>query len=206
VFDRADLLTDRILKEGAIPDVHLSIGHTETELLVKSGHVEPRTAVPFGTFRLALATHVSRRAVVTKIEDLAKPEVKAIVLTPPENSSVGAYAKTVLSGLGLWEKVSAKIVYLPTIKDCHTSLAAGKADAEFAYIGCPIPAEPDKAEYSKVVAVQIVHPELYGGATVFASVLKAAPHRQEAVEFVTFLGTPEVVAMLAKVGLVPPGN
>jgi molybdate transport system substrate-binding protein len=205
-FDRADALTDKILKEGATPDVHLSIGHVETDLLVQGGKVEVKTPVAFGRFRLALCANRSRRDVVTCVEDLAKPEVKTILLTPAANSSVGTYAHDALTKLGLWEKVAPKVTYLPTIKDCYRDLAGGKADASFAYIGCPLPIDPTKAEYSKVITVQTLDEGLYGGAVVFASVLKAAAQPAEAAEFVRFLQDPGVQALLAQIGLQPVGK
>ena len=205
-FDRADALTDRILKEGATPDVHLSIGHVETDLLVQGGKVEAKTPVAFGRFRLALCANRSRREVITCVEDLAKPEVKTILLTPAANTSVGTYARDALIKLGLWEKVAAKVKYLPTIKDCYRDLAGGKADASFAYIGCPLPIDASKAEYSKVISVQTLDEGLYGGAVVFASVLKGAAHPAEAAEFVRLLNSAEVQALLAPIGLLPAGT
>ena len=203
-FDRSDALTDRILKNQSVPDLHFSIGHVETEALVHSGHVEAGTPVAFGTFQLALAANVALAGTTVKqIEDLTKPEVKSIVLTPTETSSVGAYTRKALEKLGLWEKLQGKIVYQPTIKDCYKELSSGRADAGFAYIGCPIPADPAKAEYSKVKAVQVVPDELFGGAVTFASVLKNSAHPKEAAAFVEFLKTPEARAALQKVGLGP---
>lgn len=202
-FDRADALTDRILKQGARPDLHLSIGHVEAELLVKAGLVAREAPVALGRFRLALCTHVSRKGTLTCLEDLAKPEVASILLTPPETSSVGAYAKTALTKVGLWEKVAGKVKYLPTIKDCYKELAAGRADAGFAYIGCPLPADPAKAEYSKVMTVQVLDEQLYGGAVVFASVLTESPNRAQAEAFLGFLKTPEAMTLLDRIGLQP---
>jgi len=202
-FDRADALTDRIIKEQATPDVHFSIGRIETDLLVKNGAVAPDAPAPFGTFRLALCAHISRVEILSRVEDLTKPEVKSILLTPPENSSVGYYAKTALEKLGLWEKLQPKVAYLPTIKDCYKEISAGRADASFAYLGCPIPIDPEKSGYSKVKTIQVLDEAAYGGATTFASVLKAARHPKEAEQFIRFLHRPEVRAMLARVGLRP---
>ncbi|NOY81553.1 MAG: molybdate ABC transporter substrate-binding protein [Kiritimatiellaeota bacterium] len=200
-FDRADALTKRIVEGGAAPDVHLSIGNVETDILVRKGAVAKSAPVPFGRFRLALCAHLSRLKTLRTLADLAKPEIKTIVLTRPEESSVGAYTKTALRKLGLWEKVSPKIVYKPTIKDCYKELSAGKADAGFAYLGCPLPADPKKADFSKVKVVEVVDEKLYGGAIAFASVLKNSTHAAAAREFVTFLKTPEARKELETVGL-----
>lgn len=202
-FDRIDKLTERIVKNNEMPDLHLSIGGVETDLLVKAGRVNPSDVLPIGRFRLALCAHVSLRGTVTKVEDLARPEVKRIVLAPPENSSVGFYARESLTRLGVWEKVKDKIAYLPTIKDCHKELSAGKADAGFGYIGCPITIDPEKAEYSKVIAVQTMDEETYGGAVANASLLTGSRYRTEALAFARFLGTPEAQAVLRRGGLEP---
>gem|GEM_PF-413082 len=201
VFDRSDALNERILKQGEKPDLHVSIGEVEKDQLVAAGVVGKDAPVPFGTFRLALCAHRSRTDVVKGLADLAKPEVKAILLTPTETTSVGAYARRALERAGLWDAVKDKVVYRPTIKDCYKDLSAGTADAGFAYIGCPIPADAEKAEYSKVATVQIVPPESYGGATVYASVLKTSRFPVEAEAFLKALRQPAARAALATVGL-----
>jgi len=200
-FDRADALTQRIVEGGAVPDVHLSIGEVETRLLVERGLVDSGAPVAFGSFKLALCAHESRLGVIRSVQDLARPEVRSIVLTRPEESSVGFYVKQALIKLGLWDAVEKKIVWQPTIKDGYKLLSAGKVDAGFAYVGCPLPADPKKAEFSKVKAVQVLDDSLFGGATAYASVLKKAPHPEEARVFVSFLKQPEVAAELARVGL-----
>ena len=203
VFDRADALTERITKQGETPDIHFSIGTVEAGLLVKSGHVEADTPVPFGSFQLALCAHVSRVDVLSSVQDLTKPEIKSILLTPAENSSVGFYAKAALEKLGLWEKLQTKVSYLPTIKDCYKEVSAGNVDASFAYVGCPIPCDPEKAKFSKVKTIQVIDDKTYGGATTYASVLKASSHKQQANEFVAFLKQPEILQLLARVGMKP---
>jgi molybdate transport system substrate-binding protein len=203
VFDRADALGERILGQGERPDLHFSIGEVEKDQLVAAGVVAKGNPVPFGTFRLALCAHRSKTGVVKELADLAKPEVKAILLTPTENTSVGAYARKALEHAGLWAAVKDKIVYRPTIKDCYKDLSAGAADAGFAYVGCPLPVDPEKAEYSKVVAVQVIPVESYGGATVYASVLAESRSPAEAKAFVTALRRPEARQALATVGIGP---
>ena len=146
---------------------------------------------------------MSRKGAITKPEDLTKPEVKRIVLTPPENSSVGFYVKESLTELGLWEKVKDKVDYLPTIKDCYAEVANGGADAGFAYLGCPINIDPEEAQYSKVVAVQVLDDETYGGAVANASVLSSSKHPAEAMAFARFLKTPGAQAILKRSGLEP---
>lgn len=200
-FDRADALTKRIIDGGATPDVHLSIGSVETNMLIAKGAVEKSAPVAFGRFRLALCAHVSRLKTVKSVADLAGPTVKTIVLTRPEESSVGFYVKTALTKLGLWDKVSPKIIYRPTIKDCYKDLSSGKVDAGFAYLGCPLPADPRKADYSKVKVVEVVDKNLYGGATAFASILKNSANAAAAREFIAFLNKPEIRKDLETVGL-----
>ncbi|MCK5804959.1 MAG: molybdate ABC transporter substrate-binding protein [Lentisphaeria bacterium] len=204
IFDRADALTDRILKQGQKPDIHCSIGHVEKDMLVREGAIANGGSSAFGQFQLALCAHRSKADLIGSVADLAKPEVKRILLTPPENSSVGLYAKRVLEKENLWDAVESKIVYLPTIKDCYKELSANKADAVFAYIGCPVQINPEKAEYSKVKAVATIPESAYGGAVVFASVLKGSSDRKEVGMIRDFLQSPIARAAFAKIGLLPP--
>ena len=199
-----DALTERILKHPGVPDLHVSNGHLETDLLVKAGFAEPGAPVALGTFQLVLAANNARTGTaLATLQDLAKPEIRRIVLGSTETSSLDAYAQRALEKLGLWDTLQAKIAYLPTDKECYAQLTAGKADAGFAYIGASIPADPAQAAYSKVKAVQTVPDGLFGGAVAFATVLKGAAHPKEAAALVEFLKTPEAQALLHKAGLQP---
>lgn len=203
VFDRADALNERILEQGETPDLHVSIGEIETRQLVEGGKVDPAQARALGRFRLALCVNRAKKGELASLRDLAKPGIERIVLTPTENSSVGHYARLALEHAGLWEAVKDKIEYLPTIKDCYHQLSSGKADAGFAYIGCPVPADPAKAAYSKVQVVEVLPEESYGRATVAISRLKDSPHAAEAERLVATLLEPDSMQALAAVGLIP---
>jgi molybdate transport system substrate-binding protein len=199
--DRADALSERILTKGEKPDLHFSIGEVEKDQLVAAGVVEKGQAVPFGSFRLALCAHRSKADLIKGVADLAKAEVRTILLTDTETSSVGAYARKALEQLGQWDAVKGKIAYRPTIKDCYKELSAGQADAGFSYVGCPVPADPAKAEYSKVVVVTVLPEASYGGATVYASTLHQSGFPAEAEVFVTFLLQEPAQRELAAVGI-----
>ena len=203
VIDRANALSERILKKGETADLHFSIGEVETSQLLKAGAIKAEDARGFGKFQLALVTHRTKLGLVTSLQDLAKPEVKRILLTSTEDSSVGHYARRALETTGLWDAVKDKISYLPTIKDCYGELAAGKAEAGFAYIGCPVPADKTKAEYSKVQVVTVLPEKSYGSAITYASRLTASPYPLEADKFVEFLLEPDSMAELATVGVAP---
>lgn len=203
IFDRADALNERILEQGETPDLHVSIGAVETRQLVAAGVVDPAQARPLGRFHLALCANRAKMGGLAALRDLAKPEIGRIVLTPTENSSVGYYARQALEKAGLWETVKDKIDYLPTIKDCYHQLSSGKADAGFAYIGCPLPADPAKAEYSKVQVVEVLSEESYGPAIVSISRLQTSRHPVEAELLVEALLEPESMQALAAVGLIP---
>ena len=203
IVDRANALSERILKKGETADLHFSIGEVETGQLLKAGAIKAENARGFGKFQLALVTHRTKTGLVTTLQDIAKPEVKRILLTSTEDSSVGHYAQRALRNAGLWNSVKDKISYLPTLKDCYAELAAGKADAGFAYIGCPVPADKTKAKYSKVQVATVLPEQSYGSATAYASRLSDSPHPLEAELFVQFLLQPDSTATLATVGVSP---
>jgi molybdate transport system substrate-binding protein len=202
-YDRAEALSARILAKGEKPDLHFSIGEVERDQLVAAGVVDKAHALPFGSFRLALCANRAKAEMIRSVADLAKPEVGTILLTDTETNSVGFYARKALEHFGQWDAVQSKIAYRPTLKDCYKDIAAGKADAGFAYIGCPLPIDPEKAAYSKVVMVTEMPKESYGGATVYASLLRQAAFPAEAEAFVRFLQQEPAQEALAAVGILP---
>ncbi|MFA4016917.1 MAG: hypothetical protein RUDDFDWM_002029 [Candidatus Fervidibacterota bacterium] len=207
VFDNAVVLLRRIRK-GERPDVLITPGELEMNQMVKEGYVDGRSVRTFGTFRLVLVAPRGNRANVTKLEDLAKRQVKTIGIADWELNSVGYYAKCALERAGLWEKVKGKLV-----KHWHALKAAefvckGRVDIGIYYATCPFESGPEKLEE---VGVQVqqrpyqiisqIPTHLHPPVRVQAGMLREAKNKKMAMRFISFLLEPHSQKLLSMKGI-----
>ena len=68
-----------------------------------------------------------------KIEDLAKPTVKAIAIADPEKNSVGKHALEALQGAGIYAQVKDKIAQTTYAADSMEMSEKGQVEATLAY-------------------------------------------------------------------------
>jgi ABC-type molybdate transport system substrate-binding protein len=126
------------------------------------------------------------------------------VLLPAEKEPAAQYARQVLEMEGLWETVKGKVSYGSTVRDCYRDLVADKADAGFAYLGCPVPTDPGKADYAGVKTVLVLKQDRDGATTAYAARSKTGRYAELADQLLTFLLQPTSATELAVAGLVPP--
>jgi len=207
VFDNAVVLLRRIRK-GERPDVLITPGELEMNQMVKEGYVDGRSVRTFGTFRLVLVAPRGNRANVTKLEDLAKRQVKTIGIADWELNSVGYYAKCALERAGLWEKVKGKLV-----KHWHALKAAefvckGRVDIGIYYATCPFESGPEKLEEVGVQdqqrpyqIISQITTHLHPPVRVQAGMLREAKNKKMAMRFISFLLEPHSQKLLSMKGI-----
>jgi molybdate transport system substrate-binding protein len=131
-IENVEVLTPRIEK-GAKPDVFLSIGDVEVDHLEKLRRVADREDFCFVT--LALVSHADFTGRVDSLKDLAKPEVKRIVIGEA-NTSAGHYAEVILKQEQLWDTVQRKLIRTKFPVQLLKFAREKKVDASLAFAAC----------------------------------------------------------------------
>lgn len=158
--------------EPAAFDVVVSIGAPDMDRMVYAGLVDPDSVTDMGGTRLALVVRRGAGASVTRVEDLAAPTIRSVLLGDPSNVSVGHYAEQALRAAGVWEQVKEKITGCRTGCEVLKTLVLGDADAGFIYEFCLT----NKTEASAELAC-LVPPESHDPIRVLMGITKggAAP-------------------------------
>ncbi len=111
----------------------------------------------------------------------------------PIGSTEGIYAREYLQRIGLWSKVSEKIVSTENVRACLAAVEAGNADAGIVY--------KTDALISKKVRIACVIPTAEGPKIAYpAAVIKETKNPGAARRFAAFLGTPEARDVFIKYG------
>ena len=192
-FDPADA-PSRQLDAGAAADVLISADAARMDAMEKKELLIP------GTRRNALVntlviviTGGDQASGPTAPAGLAEPAVKRIALADAKTPS-GADARAFLRGLGLWEKVEAKVLTVADPAAVIAAIEGGKAEAGLVYKSDAQPAKGVR------ISAEIPPPEAPAIAYAFA-VVKASRLPEQANRFATFLASPPAMEIFHKHGL-----
>ena len=194
-------ITRKIIDGKVSPDVTLSMGDLEMDLLRKAGLLADGSTVKIAENSLCIMVPAGNPAGVKTIQDLAKPSVKFIAIPDPKENSVGLHAIEALKRAGIWDQVQNKVLFSQFAADSKDVTAKGQAEASIGYYPCAVevhvPGQPPAKPKNLMLLAQ-VPADLYPQFWCEAAILKGAKHPQEAKKFVDFMTTPESLAVFAK--------
>jgi molybdate transport system substrate-binding protein len=202
-YDNAITNALTIMEKGERPDLFVSPGKRELEILQEKGLIDEGTKTPIGFFELVVVTPKDNPKAIRSLEDMTKADV--ISLPDPERNSIGVYGKEALQKAKLWDKLmpkgDEKIVMTEFPIKAYEMIASGKADAALMFRNCPMKTYPEKLQQGSVVIVADVDQKLYEEPLCYIALLKEAPNAVLAKEFIAFLAGEEAQALLAENGL-----
>jgi molybdate transport system substrate-binding protein len=183
------------IEAGAPVDVFAPADQVTMDRAARDGLIDPATRVDFTANDLMLTVPADENA-VTCVADLGGDKVGKVALGEPDAVPAGSYTKQVLDGLGLWEKLSPKMVYGLSVKQALDYVALGEVDAAFVYATDARMAQ----KRVRVVAALSGHaPIVYP-----AAMLAACPRKEAAKAFIDFLHGPKGQEILASYGFKAP--
>jgi molybdate transport system substrate-binding protein len=130
---------------------------------------------------------------VSSFQDLLQPSVKVVAIGEPATVPAGKYAAEVLTHLGLFDRIRAKVVLAKDVRQVLTYVDSGNADAGIVY--------RTDAMISQKVKIAAVAPANSHSPVIYpVAVLKASHDPAAAKEFVAFLVGPQGQAVFEKYG------
>jgi molybdate transport system substrate-binding protein len=158
-------------------------------------HLLPATRRDFAVNALVLVTPLMDER-LTRVSDLALPQLRRIALGKPASVPAGRYAQQVLQALQLWKPLQPKLVFADNVRQVLDYVARGEVEAGFVYRS-DAQLLPGKV---RVAGVATGHaPIRYPVAVVKDSV-----NTKQAQAFVDFLQTAEAQTLLRQHGFQTP--
>ncbi len=150
-FDASSILA-RQIEEGAPADVFLSADEAKMDALEKAGRLAAGTRTVLLTNTLVIVVPSDSHLKIKSAADLTGDEVNKIAISQPSTVPAGIYAREYLTKLGLWDKLSRKIVPTQNVRASLAAVESGNVEAGFVYktdaiisgkikVACEIPAE-----------------------------------------------------------------
>jgi molybdate transport system substrate-binding protein len=195
-WDRANMvtITDRVVSRKADPDVFLSLGDAEIEIVRRAGLTVPRTRKKIVANSLVLLVPKGDPAGVSELQDLTSPRVTRLAVPDPEFNSAGARALAAFRHAGIWEAISPKIIYVRYVADAQTLAEKGEVQAAIVYYPCVFevyePGTPPQAP-RRVDIAQRIGEDLAGRFFCEGVVLTGAANPADGEALLEFLGSAE---------------
>lgn len=123
----------RQIEQGAPVDVFASANPKWMNDTVNAGFALEGDVAVFAQNTLVLAVPAANPAAVAGADDLKQDRVQRIGVGTPETVPAGAYAKTSLEGLGMWEELQPKMIFAEHVRQVLDYVQRGEVDAGLMY-------------------------------------------------------------------------
>ncbi|MDO5100814.1 MAG: molybdate ABC transporter substrate-binding protein [Eubacteriales bacterium] len=190
-YDSSGKLQNQI-EQGLQADIFFSAATKQMTALAEGGFVAEADIVSLLENRVVLIQPKTASDKLTSFQELQ--DIELLAIGDPASVPAGQYAQKVLTSLGLWDGLQDRLSLATNVTEVLQWVEAGSAPAGIVYA-----TDAAHSDQVRVVAEadrsSLEQPVIYP-----VTVLKAAAHREEAMEFVDFLHSPEAIAVFEGVG------
>lgn len=189
------------LQNGAPFDLFFSADIGYPQKLVEQGLAEPGSLYQYATGRIVLWTRNDVPLDLQKLgmNALLEGKVRKIAIANPRHAPYGRAAVAAMQKLGVYDRVTGKLVFGENISQTAQFVDSGNADVGILALSLAVaPAMHDKGKYWEIPA------EAYPPIEQGAAIMKASPHKQAAAAFLDYLKSAEGVATMQRYGFVLP--
>ena len=195
-FGSTGQLTQQI-EQGAPVDLLAAANASFVEDLEKQNLIVPDTKALYAVGRITLWTRSDSTLKLERVEDLAKPEVHRIAIANPEHAPYGEAAREALQSAGIWDRVSARLVFGENISQTLQYAETGNVDAAIVALSLSV-----NSNGRWVLISDQMHKPLKQAMAV----IRSTRHEAEARSFAGFVNSPQGRTVMRKYGFVLPGE
>jgi len=199
-FGSSGNLTNQI-RNGAPFDVFFSADEDYPKQLIAEGLADKDTLYRYAVGHLVLWVPGSMPIDPQKsgIQTLLDPSVKKIAIANPAHAPYGRAAEAALKHFGIYDRVSAKLVFGENVSQAAQFVESGSAQAGLIALSHAMAAEfKDKGRYWPVPL------DAYPTLNQAAVVISRSRSQAAARKFIEFVRTPEAASLLSAYGFSLP--
>jgi molybdate transport system substrate-binding protein len=185
----------RQIEQGAPVDLFVSAAPSEMNALEGKGLIIRDTRKDLVTNSVVLITPKDRPR-LQNFQQLSERSVKTIAIGNPPSVPAGAYAREILTHLGIYARLEPKFVLAKDVRAVLTYVETGNADAGIVY--------KTDALTSSAVRIDVVAPPGSHSPVVYpVAVISGSRNAAAARTFESFLFGPQSAAVFRKYGFDP---
>ena len=129
----ASSVLDTQIKAGAPADIFFSADEAKMDDLAKQELVAAESRKDLLSNTLVIVVPADSTATLSSAAGLADPAFAKIALGQPQSVPAGVYAKAYLTKLGIWDKVSARVIPIENVRATLAAVETGNVDAGIVY-------------------------------------------------------------------------
>jgi len=185
------------IERGAPVDVFAAANVSFVDDLSRQGLILPDTRALYARGRITLCTRADTSLALTRIEDLARPEVQRLAIANPEHAPYGLAAKQALQRAGIWPAVEPRLVLGENIAQTLQYAETGNVDAAIVALSLSVATEGRWT---------LISEQLHEPIDQALAVIKSTRHEAEARQFAAFVNGPVGRPIMRRYGFVLPGE
>jgi molybdate transport system substrate-binding protein len=186
------------IEGGAPVDVFIAAAARQMDELEQKRLVVASSRRTFARNVLVVVKPSDSRIDLATSADLLAPAVGRLVVGNPRTVPAGEYAAESLRALGLWSRLTPKLVFAENVRQALEYVARGEVDAGVVY------ATDVAARRARVTEAFRLPEDTYRPIVYPAAVVTASRHGAVGLAFIQLLVSPEGQAVLARLGFQPP--
>jgi len=185
----------RQIKAGAPADIFFSADDANMDDLDKQGLIAKNTRKEFLSNSLIIVVPIDSNFPLMGGAQLADPFFKKIALGQPDSVPAGVYAKAYLQKIGIWDKVSARIVPCDNVRAALAAVESANVDAGIVY--------KTDSLHSKQVKVAYEIPIEEGPAINYpVAIIAGTKNNLAAKKFLDYLSDPASLQLFQNAGFI----
>ena len=185
----------RQIQEGAPADVFISADELRMDQLQQRGLIVNPSRRNILSNTLVIIVPADSRLQIRSPKDLAGPRIRNVAIAEPESVPAGIYAKEYLRKLGVWDRITNKIVPADNVRATLAAVESGNAEAGIVY--------RTDALISKSVRVAYEVPASQGPPISYpAAIVADSKFRKAAQRFLDYLQSPAAQRIFRKYGFI----
>ena len=181
------------IEQGAPVDVFISAAPGHVNTLQEKGLIVEETRRDLLKNTMVLIAPKDNPASINSFQDLSTANYQQISIGEPESVPAGKYAKEVLTNLGIFEEVEAKIVYAKDVRQVLSYVATGNVDAGIVY-------RTDASISDAVTIVETAADNTHSPIVYPIAVIEGTKNIEAAKELINFLFGSDAKAVFEKYG------
>jgi molybdate transport system substrate-binding protein len=185
------------IENGAPVDLFAAANISFIEQLEQKGFIVADTKALYARGRITLWTRADSSLEITKLEDLARPEIIRVAIANPEHAPYGIAAREALERAGVWSAVEPKLVLGENIRQAFQYAETGNVEAAIVALSLSVNSNGRWA---------LVPEELHSPLDQMLAVIKTSGNSERAREFAAFINSAEGRAVMRKYGFTLPGE
>ena len=190
------------IQNGAPFDVYFSADIDYPKRLEAAGLTEPGTLYEYATGKIVLWAPSGSKVDVSKgLQVLLDSNVSKVAIANPEHAPYGRAAVAAMKHENVYNKVSGKLVLGENISQTASLVVSGGADVGIIALSLAVaPTMKPKGQYAEIPT------DAYPAIEQAAVIVKSSPKKDIARQFMDYLKTPEIQAVLRDYGFTLPSK